>query len=497
MTVNLLSDDTSEATVLATVDIPIGIASANFDIDAVDDLLIDGTQIVNISVSAAGYVGDSQPLDVTDDEGPTLTVTIVAASIDETDGTGATTATVNRIGADISSSLLVTLASDDTSEATVAASVLIPANQPSATFDIDAKDDLFADGTKTVTITVSAAGFVQGADTVDVTDNEVRTLTVTIAAASIGEIDGPVATTGTVSRNDEDLTDPLVISLSSSDTSEATVPATVTIPANQASANFDIDAVDDAFADGTQTVTITADAFGTVRFAMIGDFGDNSADSVNVASLVSSQSPDFIVTAGDNRYDAFTYQQVVGDHYGQYLPAVSGGTSAVNKFFPSTGNHDYNDGGGISEYLAYFDLPGSVVPSTNTSGTERYYDVIQGPVHFFFIDSQEAQSNPTDMAAQQNWLQTQMLASTSAWQIVVLHHAPFSSSTVHGSNTTMQLDYAGWAPTRCWPATIIRTNALHRTGFPISSTAWVVAAFTPLTRRSPEARFATTATTER
>ncbi len=86
MTVNLLSNDTSEATVLATIEIPIGNASANFDIDAVDDLVFDGTQTVSISATAAGHDGDSQSLDVTDDEVQTLSLTLNDASIDEAPG---------------------------------------------------------------------------------------------------------------------------------------------------------------------------------------------------------------------------------------------------------------------------------------------------------------------------------------------------------------------------------------------------------------------------
>ena len=60
------------------------------------------------------------------------------------------------------------------------------------------------------------------------------------------------------------------------------------------------------------------------------------------------------------------------------------------EIFLVPGNHDYNDGGGINEYLNYFTLPGTGVASTNTSGNERYYDFIQDDVHFFMIDSDAA-----------------------------------------------------------------------------------------------------------
>jgi hypothetical protein len=50
----------------------------------------------------------------------------------------------------------------------------------------------------------------------------------------------------------------LVVTLSSNDTTEATVPATVTIPDGQASVTFPITSVDDTLPDGPQTVSITA-----------------------------------------------------------------------------------------------------------------------------------------------------------------------------------------------------------------------------------------------
>ena len=190
-----------------------------------------------------------------------LSVAIAAASIGEADGTGATTAIVTR-NTDTTNALTVSLMSDDQSEAVVPPNVTIAAGQTSsAPFDLDAVDDAIVDGTKTVTITASATGYTDGTDTVDVTDDDVAALTVSIAAASVGESDGPAATTATVSRN-TDTTSALLVMLDSNDTSEVTVPVSVNILAGQASVDFDIDAEGDILVDGTQTVTITASASG-------------------------------------------------------------------------------------------------------------------------------------------------------------------------------------------------------------------------------------------
>lgn len=80
-------------------------------------------------------------------------------------------------------------------------------------------------------------------------------LTLAINPSSMSENGGTA--TATVSRNNLPTGDVLV-TLSSSDTSEATVPATVLIPDGQSSVTFPITAVDDSLSDRKQTVTITA-----------------------------------------------------------------------------------------------------------------------------------------------------------------------------------------------------------------------------------------------
>jgi len=64
-------------------------------------------------------------------------------------------------------------------------------------------------------------------------------------------------------------------------------------------------------------------------------------------------------------------------------------------------------------------------------------------VHFFALDSEGALSSSSDMAAQQAWLQSQLAASTTPWQVVYLHHAPYSSAN-HGSNSALQWPFAAW-----------------------------------------------------
>ena len=160
LTVTLVSNDPGEATVPTTVTIPAGqTTSATFTISGVDDSIVDGTQFLDVTATAAGHGGHAITLQVTDDDMAELTVQIVDASISENGGT--TSATVSR-NTDTTDALIVTLSSD-TGEATVPVTVRIPAGQAtSAPFTIYAVDDAIIDGTQIVTVTATAAEHVDG-----------------------------------------------------------------------------------------------------------------------------------------------------------------------------------------------------------------------------------------------------------------------------------------------------------------------------------------------
>ncbi|EOD21377.1 hypothetical protein EMIHUDRAFT_368782 [Emiliania huxleyi CCMP1516] len=180
-----------------------------------------------------------------------------------------------------------------------------------------------------------------------------------------------------------------------------------------------------------------------VRFAVIGDFGVSNQMERDVAALVASWDVDFVISAGDNRYDSHTLNETVGGIalYGAFLPDAPAGRE--NRFFPCVGNHDVSDGGGIAEYRRFFSLPGEGVATSGTSGSELFYDFYQadGALHVFVLDSEAVDAT---IPQQQTWLQEQLSRSSAAWKIVVMHHSPFSSSSKHGSKSFMQWPFAEW-----------------------------------------------------
>jgi hypothetical protein len=178
---------------------------------------------------------------------------------------------------------------------------------------------------------------------------------------------------------------------------------------------------------------------GPLVFAAVSDYGGGNQDMADVAEVMLSWNPEFIITQGDNNYwvgaadhiDAAVgqfFHSFIYPYYGNY-----GEGSDINRFFPALGNHDCETDNG-QPYLSYFTLPGN----------ERYYDFVWGPVHLFALDNLEtAPDGNTVDSIQAMWLEQALASSTSAWNIVYMHYPPYSSS-LHGSTLSAQWPFKEW-----------------------------------------------------
>jgi len=146
-----------------------------------------------------------------------------------------------------------------------------------------------------------------------------------------------------------------------------------------------------------------------VKFAAIGDYGDESTAEAYVSDMIDTWNVDFVITLGDNNYNlggAATIDQNIGKDYNQWVYPYTGSyppggsPDNINRFFPSLGNHDYNNTQNPDDaqpYLDYFVLPGN----------ERWYTFSQGNVDFFVLDSQLGW-NADSLAVQWSWLQNEV-----------------------------------------------------------------------------------------
>ncbi len=183
LTVQLRSSDPKIAAVSRALVVPANEASVVFPVAAVDNDFVNGSRQVTLAAFMADPVTEEPlglayqtTLNVTDDDGPTLKVTITKKLIAEGVPAGSTGTVSRNTGS--TTPLIVQLASSNRGEAVVPASVTIAANQSSVTFAIDSVTDNVTDGNQSVAITATAPGFIGGSATLIVTDGNVPDLIV-------------------------------------------------------------------------------------------------------------------------------------------------------------------------------------------------------------------------------------------------------------------------------------------------------------------------------
>ena len=193
LVVELESSNPALAKVPLQLTVPAGQSAASVPVAVIDNQSLGS----NAPVLFQGYLRESGSdpilgttplvsLAVLDDESPALTLKLDKDLVGE-GLVAAAKGTVSR-NSGIASALTVNLASSDTSEITVPASVVIPAGQVSAQFDLSSVQDNTTDGSQSATITASASGFTSGTAQLTVSDADLPDLrVVTINGPTTGE----------------------------------------------------------------------------------------------------------------------------------------------------------------------------------------------------------------------------------------------------------------------------------------------------------------------
>jgi hypothetical protein len=244
---------------VASVDVGVS-GTANFDIDIrTDNATYEADVDALFRAQSTGYVEGQDTITVQDDELGTITITLSDATEGDTGVLGtvtiappptAGTVTVDLVSGNASAAVPATVVVDTSGTNTFAVTI----RADNATYQPDVVATI--DGTST--------GYVAGADTITVTDDEIGVITVVIAPTGATEGDAPV--TAQIMIGAPGVTDGTIVTvtLDSDSTADATVPAfvDVTITSETGNANFDITIVDDAITDGDILVTVTGSSAG-------------------------------------------------------------------------------------------------------------------------------------------------------------------------------------------------------------------------------------------
>ncbi len=294
--------DGSDYTAVTSVTIPAGQTSTNFDLSTIDDALAEGSESITVSVgeiTGGGFEAIAADPDkgsvttlVTDDVGgpgggtpggeDTCLVSITgpaSGSVTEGETARFTVSLSQPAATDVTIKLTYSGTATDGSDYTAVTSLTIPAGQSSVDFDLSTIADALAEGSESITVSVgeiSGGGFeaiaadpAKGSVTTLVTDDvggpggstpgSEDTCLVSITGPGT-VVEGQTATGYTVSLSQPaatDVTIKLTYSGTATDGSDYTAVTSVTIPAGQSSVDFDLSTIDDALAEGSESITIS------------------------------------------------------------------------------------------------------------------------------------------------------------------------------------------------------------------------------------------------
>jgi predicted MPP superfamily phosphohydrolase len=167
-----------------------------------------------------------------------------------------------------------------------------------------------------------------------------------------------------------------------------------------------------------EQVTALPNREGSLKFAVLGDFGTGTSQQYQLAEQMTKLHQrfkyDLVILVGDNLYGSERPQDFKKKFEIPYKPLLDAGV----KFYASLGNHDSRE----QRYYKLFNMDGKL-----------YYAFSPVPaVRFFAFES------TYPVPEQIQWLERELKASSNAWKIVFFHHPLYSSGDRHGSDLRLR-----------------------------------------------------------
>lgn len=238
----------------AEVTIPAGTSAAYIYVNLTANGVIDDNSRLDLTVSADGYPDATGTIDIEDDTNPSLTLSTEIDDLGEGDILHLTITAQRPVAEDLE----VRITCDHTRRFTLPASVVIPAGSSAVTVDIPTVDDNIPGLDDYVTFTATAARHTSGTLVVNVKDNDMPSLALTLTPDAVAESAGPLAVTARLSRLDNFDSN---VTVRISDNSQGGLYLgrdRIEMAPGVREATFSLGPVDNALVDGERTYDIVA-----------------------------------------------------------------------------------------------------------------------------------------------------------------------------------------------------------------------------------------------
>ncbi|MDO9257791.1 MAG: CARDB domain-containing protein [Bacteroidales bacterium] len=253
--VSLSASVAGQVTIPATVTIPANQSSVVFNLNTINNALIDGQRTVWITATAAQYSNSAKTITILDDEIPSLTAVLNKTTATEGD---TITLTVSR-NLVTNQPLTVSLTTNKPSQWTFPTSFVILANTASAKVSINITNDNVPELTNDAIIYASSAGITTGTVTASIVDNDVPQVSLELLSDTVSESAGVYATWGLLKRISGDGI--ITVNLTSSLPGALFFPASLTLPKGAQEQKFNIGVVDNGDVDGYRKVILSGSVY--------------------------------------------------------------------------------------------------------------------------------------------------------------------------------------------------------------------------------------------
>ena len=304
--VSVLSSEPTDLPLATPVKILPGESSVAISVMLPDNTIAEEDQLITITAGSAGLISATASILVIDENDiPAIGFTIAVDTISESAGIFATQGIITRLGS-TDEVLSVDISADISNALYLPATVPLGPGEMEKSFDIGVLDNNTVDGFRDVEITASViiescnclaspSSLGVFSEVLTIADNDGASLSLQVNPLSLPEGEANAGVLTVIRNTPADVA--LTVSLSSSDESEITLPATVTLPIGAVSIEVPIMTIQDNIPDGNQQVNLTANAENFspgIAFAIVTDI--NKPD-LEIADL---QLPESSVPSSDN-----------------------------------------------------------------------------------------------------------------------------------------------------------------------------------------------------